>query len=69
MVHGEFEHEPVERLGGHPRLHFVDQEIEDLGHEPAGLGHAGEIVGSMELDFGVARLGAGEFEVGHGVRL
>ncbi len=69
MVHGEFEHEPVERLGGHARLHFVDQEIEDLGHEPAGLRHAGEGVGSMELDLGVARLGAGEFEVGHGVRL
>ena len=40
--HGEIEHEGIERLGGHAGLHLIDEEIEDLGHEPAGLGHAGE---------------------------
>ena len=63
--HGEIEHEGVERLGGHAGLHLIDEEIEDLGHEPARLRHAGESFGSVQLDLGVARLGAGEFEIGH----
>ena len=66
VVHGELEHEPVERLGGHAGPHLIDEEIEHLGHEPAGLRHAGEGVRSVELDLGVARLGAGKFEIGHG---
>ena len=62
----EIEHELVECLGGHAGLDLVDQEIEHLGHQPPGLGHAGEGVSSVQLDLGVTRLGAGEFEIGHG---
>ncbi len=69
MVHGEFEHETVERLGGHPGPHFADEEIESLGREMAGLGHAGEVVGAVQPDLGVVRLSAGKFEIGHGIRL
>ena len=69
MVHGERVHELVERLGGDAGLHFVDQEVEHFGHQPARLGHAGKGVGAMQLDLGVARLGAGKFEIGHGKRL
>ena len=69
MIHGELEHELVERLGGDAGLDLIDQEIEHLGHEPARLGHAGEGVGAVKLDLGVARLGAGKFEIGHGKRL
>ena len=43
--------------------------IEAFGHELAGLLHAGEGVRSMQLDLGVPRLGAGEFEVRHRSRL
>ena len=68
MRHGEVEHEVVERLGGHARLDLVDEQVEGLGHELAGLLHAVEGVGSMQLDLGVARLGAGEFEVRHRAR-
>ena len=65
MLHGKVEHEGIECLGGHARLHLIDEKIEDLGHEPAGLGHAGEGFRSVQLDLGVARLGAGKFEIGH----
>ena len=65
MRHGEVEHECVERLGGHARLDLVDQQVEGLGHELAGLLHAGKGVRSMQLDLGVTRLSAGEFEVRH----
>ena len=65
MVHGELEHEGVERLGGHAWPDLVDEQVQRLGHELAGLLHAGEGVGAMQLDLGVTRLGAGEFEVRH----
>ena len=59
----------IERFGGDAGLDLIDQEVEDLGHEPSGLRHAGESVSPVELDLGVARLGAGKFEIGHGMRL
>ena len=69
MRHGKVEHECVERLGGHAWLDLVDEQVEGLGHELAGLLHAGKGVGAMQLDLGVTRLGAGEFEVRHRARL
>ena len=69
MRHGEGVHELIERLGGGAGPYFIDQEVEDFGHEPTRLRHAGERVSPVELDLGVARLGAGKFEIGHGKRL
>ena len=65
MRHGEVEHEGVERLGGNAGLYPIGQKIERLGDEVAGLGHAGERLRPVELDLGVAPLGAGKFEIGH----
>ena len=69
MRHGEIEHKCVERLGGHARLDLVDEQVEGLGDKLTGLLHAGKGVRAMQLDFGVTRLGAGEFEVRHRARL
>ena len=69
MRHGEVVDELVERIGGNSGLDLVDQEVEHLGHKPSRLGHAGESVSPVQLDLGVARLGAGKFEIGHGMRL
>ena len=52
-----------------PGFTSLDEEIESLGREPAGLAHAGEVVGAVQPDLGVVRLGAGKFEIGHGIRL
>ncbi len=65
MVDSEIEHKGVERLGGHAGLHLIDEQVEHMRHELASLGHAGEGFRSVQLDLGVARVRAGEFEVGH----
>ena len=69
MRHGEGVDELVERFGGNSGPHLIDQEVEHLGHEPSRLGHSGERVSPVQFDLGVARLGAGKFEIGHGMRL
>ena len=52
-----------------PAAHLTPEQIEGLGHELASLLHAGKGVRPMQLDLGVSRLGAGEFEVRHRARL
>ena len=64
----EIEHERIERLGGHAGPDLVHEQVERLGHELAGLLHAGKGLRPMQLDLGVTRLGAGEFEVRHRAR-
>ena len=63
MRHGEIVHKIVESIGGDPWLDDIHQGVERLGHKPASLRHAGKSLRPMQLDLGVAPLGAADFEV------
>ena len=47
MGHGEVEHEGIELIRGHARLHMFGHEVECLGRQPASLCHAGESLRPM----------------------
>ena len=68
MGHGKIKHKRIEYLGGHTCLDLVHEQVERLGYELASLLHAGKGLRPMQLDLGVTRLGAGEFEVRHRAR-
>ena len=54
----EFEDEPVDALGGHARHDHVGQHVEALGGQPAGLAHALEGRGPVQLDLAGLASGA-----------
>ena len=58
MVHRELEDQVVERLGGDAGLHGVDEQVERLGGQPAGLAHALEGLGAVQLDLAAPAAGA-----------
>ena len=70
VVHREFEHEAVDLLGGHARLHLVGQHVEAFGGELAGLAHARECLRAVELDLpGLAQRREGRIDVVHGEKV
>jgi hypothetical protein len=67
VIHRELEHEAVDMLGRHPRLHLAGQEIETFGHELPGLAHAREGLRAVELDLpGLAQRRECRIDVVHG---
>src|SRR5262249_38308347 len=67
MVHREFEHELVDRLGRQPGLHHVAELVEAFGDELPRLADAGEGLGAGKLDLsGLAQRRKGGIDVVHG---
>ncbi len=62
------EHQIVQRFGTDTRLDMFDEHVEGFGWT-ARFRHTGEGFWTVELDSVVARLGAGDFEIGHGYGL
>ena len=54
----KFDHQLIEPLGGYSRLDVRNQQVERAGRELARPAHALEGITAMELDLGIARLGA-----------
>jgi hypothetical protein len=69
VIHGELEYQPVDALGRYAGGHLVGEHVEAFGHQPAGLAHAGEGIGAVELDLsGLAQRRARRIDIRHHVR-
>ncbi|MGT2428313.1 hypothetical protein ACU4GI_29175 [Cupriavidus basilensis] len=52
--------QPVEFAGGDARLDEGRDVVEDLGGQPAGYPHLGDVVGVLDMDAHAARKSGGE---------
>ena len=67
MVHAELVDQLVDVLGGDARLDLADQHVEAFGRQPAGLAHAFEGGGAVDLDLaGLAQRRHSRIHIGHG---
>ena len=67
MVQRIVVHQPVDFFGRHARLDMLGQHVEAARHQLAGLAHAGEGGGAVDLDLaGFAEGRDGGVDVGHG---
>src|SRR3974390_1242167 len=67
MIHRIFEYQLVDFFGRHARRDVLGQHVEAAGHQLAGLAHALECGGAVDLDLaGLAERGDGSVDVGHG---
>ena len=70
VIHRIREHQLVDFFGRHARRDVLGQHVEASGHELAGLAHALEGGGAVDLDLaGLAQGGDGGVDVGHGANV
>ena len=50
MIHGVLEHEAIEPIGRDAGFYLGGQEIEAIGHQLAGLAHAGKAFRAVDFD-------------------
>ena len=68
MRNGKVEDEAIELVRGHARRHMRGEHVEHLGGQAAGLSHAGEGGGAVQLDLpGLAARRVQLVDKGHGM--